>query len=226
MRLGSASDTTSAKHLIPDHPTGQGKLIAMIVVTAALKGGVGKTTTSVYLSALAASRHSVTLIDVDPQAASAEWVELAVDERLAKVTVVEAPTDRLLTRAFNRLEEDAVAVVDTPPSNDRLLAKAIGTADVVVIPARVGGIETPRVQAVLEMVPEGTPVGLVITSARTFTRDYRDAVDAWTQARVPVWGTVPERVAIAAGPTGPLVDEALDAYRRVWRRVLSAARRR
>ena len=41
----------------------------MIVVSAALKGGVGKTTTSVYLAALAAAsnRHGVTLVDADSQ---------------------------------------------------------------------------------------------------------------------------------------------------------------
>lgn len=196
----------------------------MIVVIAALKGGVGKTTTSVYLSALAANRHLATLVDADPQAASAEWIEHSGDERLRHVSVVEAPTDRLLTRAISRLGSNSVAVVDTPPAHERLLGKAVNQATVVVIPTRVGGIETPRVEAVLEMVPAGTPVGLVITSARTFTRDYRDALEIWSEAKVPVWGTVPERVAIAAGPTGPLVSDALDAYKKVWRRVLAAAR--
>ena len=48
----------------------------MIVVVAALKGGVGKTTTSVYLAAVAAgARGAVTLIDSDPQASAADWVQ-------------------------------------------------------------------------------------------------------------------------------------------------------
>ena len=47
----------------------------MILVVAALKGGVGKTTTSVYLAAVAwSSRRPVTLIDADPQASAAEWI--------------------------------------------------------------------------------------------------------------------------------------------------------
>src|SRR5437588_431224 len=55
----------------------------MIVVVAALKGGVGKTTTAVYLAALvAASRRSATLIDADPQASSTDWVENAADQDL------------------------------------------------------------------------------------------------------------------------------------------------
>ena len=98
----------------------------MIVVVAALKGGVGKTTTSVYLAAVAAaSRRAVTLIDADAQASAAEWIEGAEGEPLEAVTVIEAPTSRLLTRALERLDPDEVGIVDSPPGNERMLENAM-----------------------------------------------------------------------------------------------------
>jgi chromosome partitioning protein len=198
----------------------------VIVVTAALKGGVGKTTTSVYVAAVAAAnRRSVTLVDADPQASSAEWVEAAEDEGLAKIEVVEAPTDRLLLKALDRVPADDIAIVDTPPGNERLLGKAIERASVVLVPTRIGGVETPRAEAVLELVPAKVPAGLVICSARTFTRDYLDTLATWAEYGVAVWGTIPERVAIAAGPAGWLSPDGLDAYRNVWRRATRAARK-
>jgi chromosome partitioning protein len=197
----------------------------MIIVVAALKGGVGKTTTSVYLSALAAAgRRAVTLVDADPQASAADWMESSGDENLAAVELVEAPTERLLTKALDRVDGDTVAIVDTPPGNERLLAKAIDRADCVVLPTRIGGVETHRVEAVLEQVPINVPLGLVICSARTYTRDYQDVVAAWAEARVEIWGSVPERVAIAAGPEAWLSPDGLEAYRPVWRRALRANR--
>ena len=193
----------------------------MNIVVAALKGGVGKTTTAVYLAAVAASsKHETTLVDADPQASAADWVEVAEDAVLDQITLVEAPTDRLLLKTLDRVDGNEIAIVDTPPGHERLLAKAIERADVVVIPTRVGGVETPRVEAVLDMVPNKVPVGLVICSARTYTRDYQDMVAAWAEADVPVWGTVSERVSIAAGPAGWLSYDGLEAYRSVWRRVL------
>lgn len=191
----------------------------MIIVVAALKGGVGKTTTTVYLSALAAaSRRSATLVDADPQASAADWVENAGDDQLERITLVEAPTERLLAKALDRIAPDEVAIVDTPPGNERLLAKAIDAADSVVVPTRIGGVETHRVEAVLELVPINIPLGLVICSARTFTRDYQDVVASWGEAGVAVWGSVPERVAIASGPEAELSLDGLHAYRSVWRR--------
>ena len=197
----------------------------VIVVVAALKGGVGKTTTAVYLAALAATgRRETTLVDADAQASAADWFDNTPDERIASIELVEAPTERLLGKALAAVDPDGVAVVDTPPGHERLLAKALEVADVVVVPTRVGGVETPRVEAVLEMVPRRTPAGLVICSARTFTRDYQEVVAGWREVDVQVWGTVPERVAIAAGPDGWLASDGLEAYRGVWRRVLRAHR--
>ena len=197
----------------------------MIFVVAALKGGVGKTTTSMYLAAIAAaSRRAVTVIDSDPQASSADWVDASETEEFEGVELVEAPTERLLAKALTSIEDEDVAIVDTPPGHERLLGKALEYANAVIIPTRVGGVETPRVEAVLEMVPRRVPSGLVICSARTYTRDYQEVVADWTQAGVAVWGSVPERVAIAAGPAGPLSEDGLEAYRSVWRRALRAAR--
>jgi len=75
-------------------------------------------------------------------------------------------------------------------------------------------------------VPDGIPAGIVVSSARTWTRDFREAVDAWAAESVPVWGVVPERVGIAAGPDADLHIDGLDAAADVWQRVTRAARRR
>ena len=197
----------------------------MIIVVAALKGGVGKTTTSVYLSALAAASSDTTLIDADPQGSAADWLLDTEDPLLEGIELVEAPTERLLSRTLERLGEDEVAIVDTPPGHDRLLAKALDHADAVVLPTRVGGVEAPRVEAVLAMIPRDIPVGLVICSARTYTRDYQELLDTWSGAVERVWGSVPERVTIAQGPQARLAQDGLEAYRPVWRRAHRAARR-
>jgi chromosome partitioning protein len=130
----------------------------------------------------------------------------------------------LLTKALSAIEEDEVAVVDTPPGDERLLGRALELADVVIIPTRIGGVETARVEAVLSMMPKRTPRGLVISSARTYTRDYQEVVDWWAEQDVPVWGSIPERVSIASGPESELAWDGIEAYRGVWRRVLRAAR--
>jgi len=38
-----------------------------------------------------------------------------------------------------------------------------------------------------------------------------------------VWGTIPERVSVAAGPDRFLSEDGLDAYRPLWRTVLRRA---
>jgi len=96
----------------------------MNVVVSNLKGGVGKTTTALYLSAAAAAAgyDPVLLVDADRQASSAEWLE---ERPIEGVTIVEAPSERTLTRAMNN--HDGVAIVDTPPGDERLVQAAISS---------------------------------------------------------------------------------------------------
>jgi chromosome partitioning protein len=193
----------------------------MNVVVANVKGGVGKTTTSVYLSAAAVARghDPVLLIDADRQASSAEWLE---ERPVEGVTIVEAPSERTLTRAMNGHE--GLAIVDTPPGDERLVQSAISSADAVVIPTRAGGVEFSRVLATLEMTPARTPHGIVICAARLGTNDLDEAIAWWNAEKVPIWGVIPERVGIAAGPEARLYREGLEGYDQVLRRALRGKR--
>jgi chromosome partitioning protein len=189
----------------------------MNIVVTNLKGGVGKTTTAVYLSAAAVARgyDPVVLIDADRQASSAEWLE---ERPVEGVEVVEAPSERTLTREMNR--DGGLRVVDTPPGDERLVQSAINSADAVVIPTRAGGVEFARVAVTLGMIPARTPRGVIVAAARLGTNDLDETIAWWRAEKVPVWGVIPERVAIAAGPEARLYRQGLDEYDAVLRRLL------
>lgn len=191
------------------------------IVVSNIKGGVGKTTTSVYLAAAAVERghDPVVLVDADRQASSAEWLE---ERPFEGVTVIEAPSERTMKRALGR--DGGVVVVDTPPGDERLMQSAVGSADAVVIPTRAGGVEFSPVLSTLELIPARTPRGVVITAARLGTKDLDEAISWWRSQSVPIWGVIPERVGIAAGPEARLYREGLNEYDAVLRRALRGKR--
>lgn len=116
--------------------------------------------------------------------------------------------------------EQGTVVVDLPPGDERLVQTAIAAADAVVIPTRARGVEFGRVAYTLELIPSKAPRGIVVTSARLGTHDLQETIDWWKNENIPIWGVVPERVGIAAGPEARLYRDGLDEYGNVVRRIL------
>jgi chromosome partitioning protein len=127
-----------------------------------------------------------------------------------------------MARALSRNE--GLAVVDAPPGDTRLLAAATASAEVVIIPTRAGGVEISPVLNTLELVPSKTPRGVVICAARLGTNDLEETIAWWRKEGMRIWGVVPERVGIAAGPEARLYREGLQHYDGVLRRALRGRR--
>ena len=121
------------------------------VAVISQKGGAGKTTLALHLAAAAeAVRLSTVVIDLDPQASSADWK----DSRKQKTPVVITLPHTRLAQGLQAAQEGGakLAVIDTAPHSESAAMAAIRAADLVLVPCRPGILDLRAIGTTAELL--------------------------------------------------------------------------
>lgn len=162
-----------------------------------LKGGVAKTTSSLYLATAYSSLGSTILIDADPQGSASDWVASIEDGGQALPFEVVVANARTMERSGHQGE---FVVIDTPPGDPRIIDEAIATADLVLIPSDSSPIDLQRVWPTIAAAGRaGKPVAVLLVRARPNTLALAAAIETLEEAGVAVLDTrIPLREEIKA----------------------------
>lgn len=195
--------TASAE--ITTHPTPQ-RSTSMRITICNVKGGTGKTTSTIMLAAAArAAGHTARVLDADPQGSASDWAAIADDAGTPLDFDVTAVNARSITRPTGAPVD--FEFIDCPPGMPTVITAALDTADAVIVPTCPSGIEVARMWATLDLVSH-RPAAVLLTSVQLGTRTLRDTQAALADDDVAVFtNIIPQRQQIktawGTNPTWP-----------------------
>lgn len=133
----------------------------MLLSIVHTKGGVGKSTTALYLATAAQRRGlSVRLLDTDPQGTSLAWAsDAAAAGEPLPFTVAYAEA-----RDLTHPPHADLVIVDTPPGHAKVIDAAIDAADLVIVPTQPSPADIKRAWPTLEVTGH-RPTAILLTRA-------------------------------------------------------------
>jgi chromosome partitioning protein len=135
-----------------------------IVSMLSQKGGTGKTTLSLHLAVASekAEKRAV-VIDLDPQASSAEWKDSRASDT---PVVVPIPSTRLPQALQAAREGNAdLVLIDTAPHSGDVALAAAEAADLVLIPCRAGILDLRAIGTTARAVKLAGKMAYVVLNA-------------------------------------------------------------
>jgi chromosome partitioning protein len=155
----------------------------MIIATVNQKGGSGKTTTCLNLAGIFSERGKVAVLDTDPQGSLSKVYGMRT-----KPFPVEVFQDPEFSEGHPALT-NPMTLIDTPPGHEGHTWKALGVADLVLVPI------TPSVMDLLAALP-------LVEMAKTIRKEHRRLVVLGVMNQVKAGTNIPGMIADMARDRG------------------------
>ena len=136
-----------------------------VLVLASAKGGAGKTTLAAAVAGELLRRgQRVILLDADPQESGglSQWHSASNSSELGTAQLYREAREIAAAQARAQAGEGAVVVVDTAGSLTRTTLALITEADLVVVPARAGGLDAARAVEMVQLVQQASSAPCVV----------------------------------------------------------------
>lgn len=188
----------------------------MVISVVSLKGGSGKTTSTIFLATCAAMKgRKVTVVDADEEQSGLSW------SRFAELPFETIPAERdSLARQVRTLSQAGDVFIDTPPNNREVLMRTAMLADVVVVPVKPTGMDVDRLMPTLELLRDAEAtrgaldVAILFTQwdgRRVLSREATEALDGFPLLEARIRGLARYEQAFGTVPG------YLDEYDQAWK---------
>ena len=185
------------------------------------KGGVGKTTTAMFLAAAAVRRGMrARVIDADPQGSASSWADRAAYGGTPLPFDV-SPATAASLRAITS-EPDELVLIDTPPGTASAIDAAIDAADLVIIPTGARAADIDRVWPTLD-ITQHRPTTILLTFMDLRKMESVEMPRSLAEANAPVLPCIVRDLTTIERAFGREIPRYLGDYEDVFDELLTAA---
>lgn len=146
----------------------------MVISVVNIKGGVGKTTTSMAIATVATRRgERVRVLDADPQGSASLWAYEAEEKGEPMGFAVEPANISSIKRLGRQPHDSELIIIDTPPSG-AVTDVALDAADFVIVPVSPSETEVYKTFDTIETLEaNGKPYAVLVNRVVARTLSYR-----------------------------------------------------
>jgi len=138
-----------------------------IITIVNRKGGVGKSTIALNLSAALSKMHSVFIVDADPQGTISRWAAARTRQQSIKIkdhiNVTPKPWMPEEILKLTQQPKYDFTIIDCGPANEKVVKSALVVSKIALIPISPSPLDIDSAKSTIELIQQGSSRGAIKT---------------------------------------------------------------